>query len=150
LAVFSIIAGWRGEVPHFLDPQGEVEHSNLGYALLLVPLAGFIVAGRIYWKTEPSDAPVKTALGPIWTLVENKYYFDELYLWIVKYVQGTIANACDLFDRWILQRLGIGGLSACTSLLGKTVRLLQTGDIQSYAFLFGLGVTVIIYYVVVR
>ena len=40
LAVFSIIAGWKGEVPHFLDPHGEVEHSNLGYALLLVPLAG--------------------------------------------------------------------------------------------------------------
>ncbi len=44
----------------------------------------------------------------------------------------------------------IGGLSAGTGLLGRTVRLLQTGNIQSYAFLFGLGVTVIIYYVVVR
>jgi hypothetical protein len=31
-----------------------------------------------------------------------------------------------------------------------TTRLLQTGNIRSYAFLFGLGVTVIIYYVVVR
>jgi hypothetical protein len=31
-----------------------------------------------------------------------------------------------------------------------TTRLLQTGNIQSCTFLFGLGVTVIIYYVVVR
>ena len=37
-----------------------------------------------------------------------------------------------------------------TGLLGKTVRLLQTGNIQSYAFLFALGVTVMIYYGVVR
>lgn len=29
-------------------------------------------------------------------------------------------------------------------------RLLQAGNIQSYAFMFGLGVTVIIYCVVVR
>jgi NADH-quinone oxidoreductase subunit L len=150
LAVFSIIAGWNGEVPHFLDPHGEVEHSNLGYALLLVPLAGFLVAAKIYWKTEPSDAPVKANLGKIWTLVENKYYFDELYLWIVKYVQGTIANVCEWFDRWILQKLGIGGLSLGTGLLGRIVRLLQTGSISGYAFLVGLGVTVIIYYVVVR
>jgi NADH-quinone oxidoreductase subunit L len=150
LAVFSIIAGWKGEVPHFLDPHAEVEHSNLGYALLLVPLAGFLVAAKIYWKPEPSDSPVKAALGKIWTLVENKYYFDELYLWIVKYVQGTIANACELFDRWILQRLGIGGLSVGTGLLGRTVRLLQTGSVSGYAFLVGLGVTVIIYYVVVK
>jgi NADH-quinone oxidoreductase subunit L len=150
LAILSIIAGWNGAVPHFLDPHGEVEHSNIGYALMLVPHAGFVVAWLIYWKPEPSDAPVKAALGKLWTVVENKYYFDELYLWIVKYVQGTIANVCELFDRWILQRLGIGGLSAGTSLLGRTVRLLQTGSVSGYAFLVGLGVTVIIYYVVVR
>jgi NADH-quinone oxidoreductase subunit L len=150
LAIFSIIAGWKGQVPHFLDPRSEVAHSNLGYALLLIPLAGFVVAGLIYWRPEPSDAPVKRALGKVWTLVENKYYFDELYLWIVKYVQGTIATVCEWFDRWILQRLGIGGLSVGTGLLGRTVRLLQTGSIQGYAFLFALGVTVIIYYVVVR
>ena len=68
----------------------------------------------------------------------------------MKYVQGTIATTCELFDRWILQRLGIGGLSVGTGLLGSTVRLLQTGSISGYAFLVGLGVTVIIYYVVVR
>ncbi|MGD0651633.1 MAG: NADH-quinone oxidoreductase subunit L [Verrucomicrobiia bacterium] len=150
LSILSVIGGWAGAVPHFLDPQGEVMHSNLGYALLLIPIAGFFVAAKIYWRAEPSDAPVKANLGKIWTLVENKYYFDELYLWIVKYVQGTIATICEWFDRWILQRLGIGGLSVGTGLLGKTVRLLQTGNIQSYAFLFALGVTVIIYYVVVR
>jgi preprotein translocase subunit SecD len=44
----------------------------------------------------------------------------------------------------------IGGLAGTTSVAGKTLRLLQTGNIQSYAFMFGLGVTVIIYYVVVR
>jgi tellurite resistance protein TehA-like permease len=55
-----------------------------------------------------------------------------------------------VFDRWILQRLGIGGLSVGTGLLGRTTRLLQTGSISAYAFLIGLGVTVIIYYVVVR
>jgi NADH-quinone oxidoreductase subunit L len=150
LAFFSIVAGWHSEVPHFLDPHAEVEHSNLGYALLLVPLGGFLVAARIYWKKEPSDAPVKRELGYLWTLMQNKYYFDELYLWIVKYIQGTIASACELFDRWVLQRLYIGGLSQGTGLLGRTLRLLQTGSISGYAFLFGLGVTVIIYYAVVR
>ena len=54
------------------------------------------------------------------------------------------------FSRGMLQRLGIGGLAGTTSVAGKALRLLQTGNIQSYAFLFGLGVTVIIYYVVVK
>ncbi len=150
LAILSIVGGWHSAVPHFLDPHAEIEHSNLGYALLVVPVVGFLLSWRIYWRPDPSDAPVKAALGRVWTWVENKYYFDELYLWIVKYVQGTIATLCELFDRWVLQRLGIGGLAGTTSVAGKTLRLLQTGNIQSYAFLFGLGVTVIIYYVVVR
>ncbi len=152
LAVLSVIAGWAGSVPHFLDPHSEVAHHNplLGYGLLLVPAIGFILAAKIYWKSDPSDAPVKSILGRAWTLLENKYYFDEFYLWIVKNMQGTTAIVCEFFDRWILQRLGIGGLTVGTSLLGRTVRLLQTGNIQSYAFLFGLGLTVIIYYVVVK
>ena len=150
LAVFSIIAGWKGEVPHFLDPKAEVTHSNLGYALLLVPLAGFLVAAKIYWKPVPSDKPVRAVLGYVWLWIQNKFYFDEVYLLIVKYVQGTIALVCEWFDLWILQRLGIGGLSVGTGMLGRTVRLLQTGNLQSYAFIFALGVTVIIYCVVVR
>ncbi len=152
LALLSIIAGWYSKVPDFLGPPHAAERHSLLLTggLILVPLFGFLVAAKIYWKTEPSDAPVKAALGKLWTLVENKYYFDELYLWIVKYIQGTIATVCDVFDRWILQRLGIGGLSVGTGLLGRTVRLLQTGSLSGYAFLIGLGATVIIYYVVVR
>jgi NADH-quinone oxidoreductase subunit L len=152
LALLSIVAGWHGRVPDFLGALPETGHHSvlLTGGLIAVPLFGFLVAATIYWKPEPSDAPVKAALGQLWTWVENKYYFDELYAWIVKYVQGTIATICDLFDRWILQRLGIGGLSVGTGLLGRTVRLLQTGSISGYAFLVGLGVTVIIYCVVVR
>lgn len=150
LAILSVIGGWAGAVPHFLDPGAEIEHSNLGYALLLVPLVGFGLSALIYAKAEPSDAPVKRALGPVWTLVENKFYFDEMYLWLVRWVQGTIAMTCEWFDRWILQRVGIGGLAGGTSLAGRTLRLLQTGNIQSYAFFFGLGTVIIIYYVVVR
>jgi len=153
LAVLSVIAGWGDKLPEFI--AGTIEHEAhhpalLTTGLICVPVIGFLLAAAIYLKREPSDAPVKRVLGPVWTLVANKYYFDEVYLWIVKYVQGTIATTCELFDRWILQRLGIGGLAFGTDLLGRTVRRLQTGSIPGYAFLFGLGVTVIIYYVVVR
>ena len=56
----------------------------------------------------------------------------------------------DLILFSICSGIGIGGLSVGTGLIGRTVRLLQTGSISGYAFLVGLGVTVIIYYVVVR
>jgi NADH-quinone oxidoreductase subunit L len=153
LAVLSIVAGWGEKIPHFVAEHmpEHAEHSILmTIGLVAVPVVGFAIAALIYARPNASDAPVKKALGPVWTLVENKYYFDEVYGWIVKYVQGTIAGACELFDRWILQRLGIGGLAGTTSMAGRTLRLLQTGSIQGYAFLFGLGAIVVVYYVIVR
>jgi NADH-quinone oxidoreductase subunit L len=152
LAILSIAGGWGSYIPHFLRPEEHTAHHAAwkGLALLGIPAVGFLLAALIYLKPDPSDAPVKAALGRVWTWVENKFYFDELYAWLIKYVQGTIATTCELFDRWILQRLGIGGLAGTTSAAGKTLRLLQTGNIQGYAFLFGLGAVVIIYYVVVK
>lgn len=152
LAILSIIGGWGSYVPHFLQPEGHAAHHEAwkGFLLLLVPAAGFAVSALIYARAEPSDEPVKNALGRLWTVLENKYYFDEAYLWIVRHVQGAIAAGCELFDRWVLQRLGIGGLTGATSLAGKTLRLLQTGSVQAYAFLFGLGLTLVIYYVLMR
>src|SRR5437016_5731703 len=87
LAVLSIAGGWGEYVPKFLT--GGEEHAAhheawKGIALLLVPAAGFLLSAKIYLRANPSDAPVKAALGRAWTWVENKYYFDELYLWIVK------------------------------------------------------------------
>ncbi len=153
LAGLSIIAGWGNRLPEFI--AGEMEHAGhhpamLTAGLTILPFIGFALAAKIYGKAQPSDAPVKAALGPAYTWMENKFYFDELYAWIVKNVQGTIATTCELFDRWVLQKIGIGTLSMGTGLSGRFLRMIQTGNIQSYAFFFGLGVTVIIYYVVVR
>ncbi|MCX7915654.1 MAG: proton-conducting transporter membrane subunit, partial [Verrucomicrobiae bacterium] len=152
LAILSVIGGWGSYVPHFLQPEGHGAHHEAwkGFLLLLVPAAGFGVAAWIYGRAEPSDEPVKAALGRLWNVLENKYYFDEVYLWIVRNVQGAVASGCELFDRWALQRLGVGGLAGVTGLAGKTLRLLQTGNVQAYAFVFGVGLTVIIFYVVVR
>jgi len=73
LALLSIVAGWYSKVPDFLGPPHEAETSFAiaDSGLIAVPLLGFLVAAKIYWKAEPSDAPVKAALGKLWTLVEN-------------------------------------------------------------------------------
>jgi len=44
----------------------------------------------------------------------------------------------------------MGTEAVTTSITQVTIHLRQTGDVSVYALLFGLGVTVIIYYVVVK
>lgn len=151
LAILSVIGGWFSAIPSFIHPEAVAEHHNpfFGYALLSIPALGFFLSSLLYLKKEPTDAPLKKALGPLYTVMYNKFYFDELYALIVKYIQGGIATVCELFDLYILQRLMIGGLSVSTSMLGKTVRLIQTGNLRTYAFVFGIGLTLLLYLVVI-
>jgi NADH-quinone oxidoreductase subunit L len=54
------------------------------------------------------------------------------------------------FDRWIIDVGAVGGSSRGTWGIGALLRLVQVGNLQAYAFLFGLGVVAIIYFTVFR
>ena len=148
LALLSVVGGWFSAVPHFLQPaEGAPEH-NLGLqiGLLAIPALGFLVSGLIYWRGNPSDAPLQRALGPLYGVVQNKFYLDEFYASLVKYTQGVIAAVCDFTDRWIIQGLAVGGLSLGVGLAGRVVNLFQTGQVRTYALLFGVGVVLVVYF----
>ena len=148
LIVLSVVGGWFSAVPHFLQPaEMEAEHSIvLQVGLLAIPALGFLVSGLLYWRGNASDAPLQRALGPLYTAMHNKFYFDELYETLVKYTQDLVAAVCDFFDRWILQGLAVGGLSLSVSLAGRVVNLLQTGQVRTYALCFGIGVVLVVYF----
>ncbi len=102
LAVFALGFGWVGIPEHFPGLGGLLPnwfHHFVGEGLpewliteapefsfvplgvsLLVALGG-LGFGYLVYKDVPDAAsdPVKKALGPVHTLLKNKYYFDELY-----------------------------------------------------------------------
>ena len=45
---------------------------------------------------------------------------------------------------------GVGGTSRGVWGIGAVLRLIQVGNLQAYAFLFGLGVIALIYFAVLR
>lgn len=148
LAVLSVIGGWQAAVPHFLAPAHHaVEHSDKIMAgFFAVPLIGFALAWSVYGKAPVDDAAMRRALGPGYRLMENKFYFDEFYGWLVEHVQGTAAWCCETFDRWIIRGVGMGGLSGTTWGLGWIVRLVQSGNLRFYMFVTAAGVAVLFYW----
>ncbi|HOS73945.1 MAG TPA: ROK family protein, partial [Verrucomicrobiota bacterium] len=73
--------------------------------------------------------------------------FDELYQATVIRGHDFLARVADGFDRWILAGVAVRGTHGTTELAGRALRLLQTGNLQTYAFLFALGVGLILYLV---
>jgi NADH-quinone oxidoreductase subunit L len=77
--------------------------------------------------------------------MKNRFYFDELYEATFIRLHDALAALADFIDRWLVEGLCIGFIRGGTDLSGRTLRLLQTGNLQTYAFLFTLGVAVVLY-----
>ena len=161
LAVFSFIGGLIGVegVYNRIFPGGPetspsfaseifapITHSPL--VSLLGILAFFIGLGCAYALYANVDKdPLPEKLGGLSTAMRNKFYFDEIYEATFIRAHDFIAAVCAWIDRWLVEGLCIGFIRGGTDLTGRGLRFLQTGNLQTYAFLFVLGVAVALYFV---
>ncbi|MEI6781213.1 MAG: NADH-quinone oxidoreductase subunit L [Verrucomicrobiota bacterium] len=162
LAVFSVIAGLIGIEQLYARqfPRTGVEadisfpgqiiapilHAPLAAgAGLLAVLVGFVAAYALYAKAAKDPLPEK--LGALSRAMRNRFYFDELYQATVIRWHDFLAAVADWFDRWIIAGFAVRGTHGTTELAGRALRLLQTGNLQTYAFLFALGVALVLYLV---
>ncbi|HTV62101.1 MAG TPA: NADH-quinone oxidoreductase subunit L, partial [Verrucomicrobiae bacterium] len=161
LAVFSFIGGFIGieQVYHGMF-VGETENSagfartlfgpfvqspvgaSLGLCLVLI---GFFAALSLYARADKDPLPDK--LGALATAMKNKFYFDELYEATFVRAHDFIAAVMDWIDRWLVEGFCIGLIRGGTDLTGRALRLVQTGNLQTYAFFFVLGVAVVLWLV---
>jgi len=78
--------------------------------------------------------------------MRERFYFDELYAILIGLTHEPLARFADWFDRWIVAGLAVRGLHGTAELFGRALRLAQTGNVQTYAFLFVAGVVVLLLY----
>jgi NADH-quinone oxidoreductase subunit L len=126
--------------PQVLIQSGHLAHPGwLPFVASGAAFTGIGLAWILYGRGEIEKAAVlQRAAGPWYSLVYNKFYIDEVYLFIThKIVFGCIAAPIKWVDRHIVD----GTMNLCGWLLqlgGKGVRLAQNGQLHFY-----LGVTVI-------
>ncbi len=160
LAVFSVIGGLIGieQLYRLQFPAEPVAHSASLLSELVAPfihapltaatgllavLAGFAAAYALYAKAAKDPLPEK--LTGLSRAMRNRFYFDELYQATVIRLHDLLAALSDWFDRWIIAGVAVRGTHGTTELVGRALRLLQTGNLQTYAFLFALGVALVLY-----
>ncbi len=159
LALFAAIGGFIG-ITNSYGSQFIDGHETLSVAQQIIePLkntgpmlcglaaaaVGIFVAFSLY-KNVVSD-PLPAKLGGLATAMKNKFYFDELYEATFIRAHDFIATVMDVIDRWFVEGFCIGLVRGGTDFTGRALRLVQTGNLQTYAFLFVLGVAVVLYLV---
>ena len=159
LAVFSFAGGFIGITNNYgsqfvagheqlsvvqqaLEPLHNIFPMLCGLGAVAV---GFLLALSLYKNSATDPLPAK--LGGLATAMKNKFYFDELYEATFIRAHDFLSAVADWIDRWILEGAIIGAIRGGTDLSGRALRLAQTGNLQTYAFLFVLGVALLLYFV---
>jgi NADH-quinone oxidoreductase subunit L len=166
LAVFSFIGGFIGieaMYEKFFEPHA-VEHAMGWGEQVLAPfnsspfaaffglfavIVGAAGAFAFYWNKMVDPLPEK--LGFLSRLMRNKFYFDELYEHVlIPCTQEALAKLADAIDRWIIGGFMVRGAQGTTEFIGRALRLVQTGSLQTYAFLLVAGVALVLYIILAR
>jgi NADH-quinone oxidoreductase subunit L len=155
---------------------------NIGPLLVSVVVSvGGLFVGWLVYRNYGTDAayakdpmsrpdPMQRVLGPVYTVLQNKYYFDEFYdrvivrptkrlaNWLYRFddvlvidpiVDGVgklsqrFSDLSALFDTHVIDAT-VNGLGAVTDRVGAAVRTLQTGRVQNYLLLVLVTVSVLL------
>ncbi len=130
-----------GELGHeFHGPLAMVLHSFVPSSPFWPALAGFAVATWIWLFNPGVTARFKSALRPIYTVLVNKYWVDELYQAV--FARGGVALGRGLWrggDAGLIDGVLVNGSAAVVTRTSATVRWLQSGYLYHYAFAMILG-----------
>jgi NADH-quinone oxidoreductase subunit L len=143
LAVPAALAGFGFFADRFLQLPHAEEGTHTVPMLATAAMLLGVVAAFLLYRNRESD-PIDVAA------FRRRFYFDELYAWLIGVTQELLASISAFVDRWILDVGVVGGASNATRGFGALLRLLQVGNLQGYAFLFGIGIVGLIYFAVFR
>ncbi|MEB0056858.1 NADH-quinone oxidoreductase subunit L [Variovorax sp. LG9.2] len=112
-------------------------------------LAGVVLSWYMYMINPALPAAIKRTCGPVYRLLENKYYLDWINENIV--ARGARALGTGLWkggDQAIIDGALVNGSWKLVGRISGAVRWLQSGYIYHYAFAMLLGIFVLMTYFV--
>ncbi|HEY2255658.1 MAG TPA: NADH-quinone oxidoreductase subunit L, partial [Variovorax sp.] len=131
--------------------QGPMAMALHGFASapFWLALAGVVATWYMYLVNPALPAAIKRAFGPIYTLLENKYYMD----WFNENViaRATRALGVGLWkggDEGVIDGAIVNGSWKVVGRVAGVVRWFQSGYIYHYAFAMLLGIFVLMSYFV--
>ena len=132
----------------FHGPMAMALHSVTTPALWLA-VAGVVLTWYMYLINPAVPAAIKRAFGPLYRLLDNKYYLDWISENIVmRGVRGLGTGLWKAGDQGLIDGVMVNGSWKLVGRIAGVMRWMQTGYIYHYAFAMLLGVFVLMTYFV--
>jgi len=134
----------------FHGPLAMITHSITALPLWLA-IAGVAMSWFFYLKRPQIPAAIKRTFAPIYTVLENKYYFD-------KFNETILAGGARFLGRglWkggdvgVIDGLIVGGAVRLVNGISMVARVFQSGHIYHYAFTMIFGVCALLSFWLLR
>ena len=114
----------------------------LGILSAVLAVGAFVFAYLVYLRKSLSVEGLRGSVPWLVRLMENKYYFDEVYQWVVDRIVLVFANFLGTFDRAFVNDIVVNGPADTVRHLGVALRLHVTGHVYSYLLAMVLGAVV--------
>jgi NADH-quinone oxidoreductase subunit L len=162
LALLAIGVGWWNVTGGFSSFFGAESEAGSGFGAIvsifthrvngvplplisfLIALLGIFSAYAVYIKKWITAKSIGKVFGPLYDIVRDKYYFDELYENVIVklgLVKGLFTGF-KLFDEKGVDG-AVNGAGEVIVRGGKAIRQAQTGQLQLYALFIAIGLAII-------
>ena len=100
----------------------------------VLALAGIGLAYLMYHKKSIDPAKIAKSSGPIYGILSNRFYIDQIYQWIFDVIVMGFSYVCKWLDC----------VANVTKWAGAKLRKTETGNMQTYAVVMFFAVIVIV------
>jgi NADH-quinone oxidoreductase subunit L len=115
-------------------------HPAFTVAPVLLSIAGILLATYIYKRKSERPKELVTSLRGLYVLAYNKFYFDEIYLFITKkIIFNLVGRPAAWIDRNIVDGL-VNATGNTTRSFSEKIKWVQSGKVQLYALCFLIGI----------
>lgn len=146
LVLLAVGATSAGFIPfgNFVSSDGKaltsVFHLQFSIAPVVIGLASIFAAMWLYMKHNNKSESIANSLNGFYKAAYNKFYIDELYLFITKKVLfNLVGRPAAWFDKNIVDGM-VNLTGKTTQLISEKIKGFQSGKVQQYAIYFLAGV----------
>ncbi len=152
LAVAAVLVGFvNSPLMHHVfgeyvnSPLGIHPHPSIGIMVSssLIAGAGILLAWLIYQKNVISHEALRQKFSGLYTLVQNKYYIDEIYTRLGEILVYGGARVMFWIDIHIVNGF-VNGIAYLTGKSGDSLKYTEDGQVQSYAMYMMAGVLILV------
>lgn len=141
-----------GENHEVMRELHEEFHGAFGMALhslttlpFWLAIAGVVSSGFFYLKRPDIPAAIQKRFQWIYTLLDNKYYFDRFNDWFFAGgARGASSVLSKYADRFLIDGMLVNGSANLVGKISSVVRKFQSGYIYHYAFTMIVGVFILL------